>query len=84
MSVRPVRELPAKRKKSHEESYVARDVREFLRLGCEIACVESDGRPGKHVVMALRNYVRRHPDQCRGLKAFCRGGKAYLVREVTK
>lgn len=85
MSIRPVRELPKpKRVLRQRESYVAKDVREFIRLGYEVACVEVEGRTDKRVAAALKNYVEHHPDQCAGIAVRQRDGKAYLVREVVR
>lgn len=81
MSVRPVRELPPRGGGRSTESFVAKDVREFLRLGLEVACVEIEGRKPANVASALSLYIERHPDQCAGLAACCRQGRAYLHRE---
>jgi hypothetical protein len=36
------------------------------------------------VIQALRTYIARYPDACRGVRAVFRGGKVYLEREVTR
>ena len=80
MSVRQVRELPAK-VTAKKESFVARDVREFLRMGYEVAVVEVDGRKAQSVQAALSSYIKANQRTCKGLKVAVRKGKCYLYRE---
>ena len=80
MSVRQVRELP-QRKTTKQESFVAKDVREFLRMGYEVAVVEADGRKPQSVQAALSGYIKANPKACKGLKVAVRQGKCYLYRE---
>lgn len=66
-------------------SYVAKDVREFCRSATyDVAEVSYEGRSAKNVTAALKAYIRRHPDACRGVRAVSRGGRAYLEREATR
>ena len=82
MSIRQVRELPERKPNiPKRESYVAKDVRDFVRIGYDVALVEHEGRKGKHVAVALQHYIRKHPEQCRGIGSCMRGGRAYLYRE---
>jgi len=79
MTIRQVREVPARRGPAAREPYVAKDVRDFMRLVYDAAAVESDGRDGKTVAAMLRRYIK-----VRGIKnvnAVLRNGTAYLVRE---
>ena len=81
MSIRQVRELPARTGGiGGGESYVAKDVREFLRMGYDVAAVESPGRKANRVGAALKHYIKRNPKACAGVSAVQRGGVAYLVR----
>ena len=80
MSVRQVRELPARRT-TKQESFVAKDVREFLRMGYEVAVVEAVGRKPQSVQAALTGYIKANQRTCKGLKVAVRQGKCYLYRE---
>lgn len=85
MAIRPVKELP--RRKGgfcDKDSYVAKDVREFLRLGYDLAAVEYPGKKAKSVQEALRHYFERHPRECAGMSAVRRGDVVYITREVTR
>ncbi len=55
-------------------SYVEHDVREFLRTGMQVAVVEAKGHEAKYVVVALRNYIKKHPDTCAEIGCALRGG----------
>ena len=80
MTVRPVRELPRSAwGGARREPYAAKDVREFMRLGYEVAAVEVAGREAKNVAAALEHYVRSRG--IKGIRAVQRSGTAYLVRE---
>lgn len=81
MALRPVRALPSKVGKGGKESYVAPDVREFLRQQMDVACVEHPGKSAECVSQALWHYLAKHPEQCAGLAAAIRGGKVYLYRK---
>ncbi len=74
--------LPKTKKDNRGESYVAPDVREFLRNTLyDVAEVAVEGRRPGNVVAMLRNYIKRHPEQCAGIGACMRGGRAYLYRK---
>ena len=79
MAIRPVRELPQRSTRQSAESYVAKDVREFRRMGYEVAAVEVSGRTGKNVASALKHYVKSN--DIKGVRVALRKGTAYLVRE---
>ena len=83
MTLRPARELPERQKtgSSLRKSYVEHDVREFVRTGMQVAVVEAKGHEAKHVVVALRNYIKKHPETCSEVGAALRGGVAYLYRK---
>lgn len=77
-----VRELPAAKSPAGRESYVARDVREFCRNTLyEVAEVTCEGHGAKAVADALKHYIKGHPDQCAGVCAALRDGRAYLYRK---
>lgn len=79
-----VSELPDTVRKSRE-GVVAKDVREFCRNQTyEVAEVTIEGKTAKQIVQLMRQYIKRHQDQCSGVTAALRGGKAYLCREVTR
>lgn len=79
-----VSELP-ETVRNRRESFVAKDVREFARNQTyEIAEVTAEGKTAKQVILALRMYIKHHPDQCKGIKAAIRSGRAYLYREVAR
>lgn len=62
-------------------SYVARDMREFARNSqYDVVEVVIEGKSAVNICTACRGYIRSHPDQCKGIKAAIRGGKAYLYR----
>ena len=81
MSIRPVKDLPHRTGGPIAKgSYVDKDVREFLRMGYDVAAVEHAGKSGKNVVTALKYYIERNQKACAGVSAVLRGGVAYLVR----
>lgn len=85
--LRSVGELPepARPGRRPGASYVAKDVREFCRnTTYDVAEVTVEGRDPRNVVQALKNYINKHPDACRGVRAVSRGGRAYLEREATR
>ena len=84
MSIRQVRELPKRVMPKNKESYVAKDVRDFIRIGYDMACVEVDGRSANKICVALAHYIKAHPEQCKGIGSCKRQGKAYLYREDAK
>ena len=85
MAIRPVKELPVlKSGRAAGESYVAADMREFVRRGMDVAVLEYDGRKAGAIVDACKRYIKAHPEQLRGCKAGVRGGKAYVWREVER
>jgi hypothetical protein len=61
---------------------VERDVREFARNRTyQVAEVTVEGKDAKSVAAALRNYISHHADQCEGIAAHYRDGRAYLCRK---
>lgn len=85
MAIRPVKELPVRRGgRTAGESYVAADMREFVRKGMDVAVLEYDGRKARTIVDACKRYIKAHPDRLRGVHAGMRGGKAYVWREVER
>ena len=85
MAIRQVRALPERRMPTARKgSYVAHDVREFLRQGMEVAEVTHEGRKAANVGAALANYIKKHQDTCAGIGACVRGGVAYLYRKEGK
>ena len=83
MSIRQVREVPAP-KRQNKESFVAKDVREFLRMGYDAAVVESPGHDAKSVRASLASYIRKNPRTCAHLGVCVRGGDrgaCYLYRK---
>lgn len=82
MAIRPVRELPERASVNKGESFVAADMREFVRRGMEVAVLEYDGRKPSHVTAAAKRYIKLHPKHLRGCKAGVRGGKCYVWREA--
>ena len=76
MTLRPARKLPERPKAggSLRKSYVEHDVREFVRTGMQVAVVEVRGHDAKHVVVALRNYIKKHPETCAEIGCALRGG----------
>lgn len=76
-----VRELPAKTV-TPRKGYAASDIREFLRNTMyDVAEVTHEGKSAKQIVVTLRHYIRRNPEQCKGIGVAMRGGKAYLYRK---
>ena len=85
MAIRPVKELPVpKSGRAAGESFVAADMREFVRRGMDVAVLEYDGRKARTIVDACKRYIKAHPDKLRGVRAGMRGGKAYVWREVER
>ena len=56
-------------------------MREFLRCGMEMAVVEVDGKTPRSIESAVRNYIKAHPKEFRGVKVGTRAGKVYVWRE---
>jgi hypothetical protein len=82
MSIRPVKELPARAGFGVKgSSYVAADLREFVRKGMDVAVIDVEGKKPAQIVVACKKYVEAHPEQYRGVKAGVRGGRAYVWRE---
>lgn len=82
MSIRPVKELPARAgigKKG--TSFVAADLREFIKKGMDVAVIEHEGKKPAQIVVACKKYIKAHPEQYRGVHAGVRGGRAYVWRE---
>lgn len=85
MAIRPVREVPKRvRGHAHGETYVAADLREFVRRGMDVAVIDVEGKKAGAIVDACKRYIKTHPEQLRGCKAGVRGGKAYVWREVER
>ena len=85
MAIRPVKELPVRRGFGVKgESFVAADMREFVRRGMNVAVLEYDGRKAGAIVDACKRYIKAHPDKLRGVRVGMRGGKAYVWREVER
>lgn len=79
-----VAELP-KRVKSGGEPYVAKDVREFCRNRTyDVAEVTAEGKTSKSVFFAIRRYLKRNPDKCKGVGCCMRNGRTYLYRDETR
>ena len=85
MAIRPVKELPVRAGFGVKgSSYVAADMREFVRKGMDVAVLEYDGRKASAIVDACKRYIKAHPDKLRGVHAGMRGGKAYVWRETER
>lgn len=86
MTLRPARKLPERQQTggSKRKSYVEHDVREFVRTGMQVAVVEAKGHDARHVVVALRNYIKKHPETCAEIGCALRGGVAYLYRKEAR
>lgn len=82
MSIRPVKDLPARAGFGVKgTSYVAADMREFIRKGMDVALIEIEGKKPGQIVVACKKFIKAHPEQYRGIKAGVRGGRAYVWRE---
>lgn len=82
MSIRPVKDLPARAGFSAKgDSYVAADMREFIRKGMDVAVIEIEGKKPDQIVAACKKFVKDRPEQYRGVHAGVRGGRAYVWRE---
>lgn len=82
MSIRPVKELPARAGFGVKgTSYVAADMRGFVRKGMDVAVIDVEGKKPAQIVVACKKYIEAHPEQYRGVKAGVRGGRAYVWRE---
>lgn len=82
MAIRQVREVPAPKYRP-QESFVAKDVREFLRLGYDAAVFEYPGRDAKSIRAALASYIKKNQKTCSKLAVCVRGGDdgtCYLYR----
>ena len=82
MSIRPVREIPSRGASQPKKSIVEKEMREFLRCGMEIAVIELDGKTPRSIESAVRNYIKAHPREFRGVKVGVRAGKVYVWREA--
>ena len=82
MSIRPVKDLPARAGFSAKgDSYVAADMREFIRKGMDVAGIEIEGKKPYQIVATVKKFVKDHPKQYRGVHAVVRGGRVYVWRE---
>ena len=82
MSIRPVKELPARAGfNAKRPSFVAADMREFIRKGMDVAVIEHEGKKPGQIVVACKKFVKANPEQYRGVHAGVRGGRAYVWRE---
>lgn len=82
MSIRPVKDLPARAGFGEKRpSFVAADMREFIRKGMDVAVIEHEGKKPESVAVACKKYIKANPEQYRGVKAGVRGGRAYVWRE---
>lgn len=82
MSIRPVKDLPVRVGSGKSgTSFVAADMREFIRKGMDVALIEHDGKKPGQVVVACKKFIKANPEQYRGVKAGVRGGRAYVWRE---
>ena len=85
MAIRPVKEVPKRTGGfAASETFVAADLREFVRKGMDVAVLEVEGKKASAIVNACKRYIKAHPEQLRGCKAGERGGKAYVWREVER
>ena len=83
MAIRPGKELPVRRGGfAASASFVDANMREFLRCGMEMAVVEVDGKTPRSIESAVRNYVKAHPREFRGVKVGTRAGKVYVWMEA--
>lgn len=81
MSIRQVREVPSKGASQTKESFVSKEMREFVRTGMSAAVVEVEGRSPKSVDSAVRNWLKAHPRDGVGIKVGVRQGRVYVWRE---
>ncbi len=85
MSIRPVKDLPARAGfRANGDSYVAADLREFIRKGMDVALIEHDGKKPESVAVACKKFIKAYPEQYRGVHAGVRGGRAYVWREYPR
>jgi len=81
MAIRQVKELPTRAGNRYTgESYVAKDVREFVRLGYGVALVEYPNVKPDALKRALVVYIKRNQDTCAGISVCIRKGRVYMVR----
>ena len=78
--LRPCKGVPNRGGRNKGDSYVATDVREFLRGGMDAAIVEHKGKKPENVAAALAKYIKDNHELCAGIAACMRGGKVYLYR----
>lgn len=82
MSIRPVKDLPARAGFGEKRpSFVAADMREFVRKGMDVAVIEHEGKKPASVAVACKKYIKAHPEKYRGVHAGVRGGRAYVWGE---
>lgn len=82
MSIRPVKDLPARAGFGAKgTSFVAADMREFIRKGMDVALIEHEGKKPGQIVVACKKYIKAHPEKYCGVHAGVRGGRAYVWRE---
>ena len=76
-----VSDLPEGRTISRD-SYVAKDVREFARNRTyDVAEVTAEGKTSQNVYAAIKHYIQKNPEQCKGIGCCMRDGKTYLYRD---
>lgn len=78
-----VRELPKPKSPTGRESIVAKDIREFCRnTTYDVAeVINENSKSPKVLVDSLRQYIRLHQEQCKGVGVAVRNGKAYMYRK---
>ncbi len=80
MSVRPVPELPDA-KGFTQDSYVAKEIRAFLRLKCDVAEVTVEGKTCKQIGQAMCSYLKKHANKYPNVRYAVRSGHVYLYLE---
>ena len=79
-----VADLPEMGRKDRK-TFVDSELREFARnTTYDVAEVVIPGHKTQSIVVALRKRIRSQPDTYKGIRAYVRSGKCYLVREVSR
>ena len=80
MAIRQVRTIPGVQIQSGD-SYLAKDVREFMRQGMDFAVVTHEGRSAANIMHALSVYIRKHPEIEKEIYCCRRKDTVYLYRK---
>lgn len=80
--LRRVTEVPNVTHTGGRQSYVEQDIRQFARnQTMDMAELTYEGKRASNISVAVRKYLDKHPDVCKGIVVAKRGEHVYLIKE---